>query len=111
MTLRRLLTEDVTVVRVAWDAVDVYGNPRPGGETRVAYRGRLEEVEHREMVADRETVTSTWRLFLPAEAVIGRLDRVEAQGRVFEVDGLPIVHRTPRGAHHIEARLGEVDGG
>lgn len=104
MSLDRLLTETATVVRFA-SGVDAYGNIVPGAETRVTYDARLEQLGSDEIVRDRDTIVADWRAFLPATADISPYDRLEGRGHVFEVSGLPDQHRTPRGAHHIEARL------
>lgn len=104
MSLQGLLAETVTVVRYA-DVTDRYGNTVPGAETRTDYPGRLEQLRTDELVRDRDTVLTDWRVFLPADADLTAYDRIEARGHLFEVVGLPSQHRTPRGPHHLEAQL------
>lgn len=105
MSLRRLLTQEATVVSRPFAGVDEYGNPTMGPEVRVAYPARLEQTGSEEITTDRDTVISDWRIFFPPEAVISALDRVEVEGEAFEVVGRPARQRTPRGLHHVEARL------
>lgn len=106
MTFRRLLTQTATVIRRdSIGQVDEYGNPLPGPEARTDYPARLEQVNTREVLVDRETVTSEWRLFLPPEAVISAQDLVEVDGERFEVMGRPARESSPRGTHHVEALL------
>lgn len=104
MSLAALLSETATVIRPG-ETTDEYGNVVPGGETRVNYPARLEQLASDEIVRDRDTVIADWRVFLPATADITATDWVEARGYVFQVSGLPNQHRTPRGLHHTEAML------
>lgn len=104
MSLTALLTEAVTVIRYA-DATDEYGNTVPGAEVRTSYQGRLEQLATDEIVRDRDTVITDWRLFLPAGADVTAYDRIEARGNLFEVVGLPAEQRSPRGPHHLEVNL------
>jgi len=105
VSLASLLTEPVSVLPFAPGLEDAYGNPPKTFGDPVPYRGRLEEASESEMLTDEDKQVGHWRLFLPPAAVIGGLDRVTAQGKTFEVDGPPKVHRTPRGPHHIEVQL------
>lgn len=99
-----LLTETVTVVRYA-ATTDEYGNTTPGAETRADIPGRLEQLRADELIRDRDTVITDWRVFLPVGADVTAYDRIEARGHLFEVVGLPNEHRTPRGPHHVEIML------
>lgn len=104
MSLTGLLSETVTVIRPG-ETIDEYGDVVPGGETRVDYPGRLEQLSTDELLRDRDTIVADWRVFLPPDADIAATDWVEGRGHVFHVNGLPMEHRTPRGPHHIEALL------
>lgn len=104
MTVLGLLSETAAVVRYA-STTDVYGNTVPGAETRVTYAARLEQLAADELVRDRDTVITDWRIFMPATADITAYDRIEARGHLFEVVGLPNQHKTPRGPHHLEVLL------
>lgn len=108
MSLFGLLTQTITVSRPTYDAVDEYGDPQPGTATTASYPARLEQLSSEELIRDRDTVVADWRAYLPAEATIGPFDRVEENGKTFEVWGDPIEHRSPRGAHHVEVRLRRV---
>lgn len=108
MSLGALLTETATVYTPTFNAIDAYGNPQPGTETSVSYPARLEALSSEETVRDRDTTVATWRMFLPANAVIRFTDRVVSDGKAFEVVGDPIEQRTPRGTHHLEVRMRRV---
>lgn len=116
MSIEALLTQRCTVVRlvVAVGAVADRYNDKARSEAvalRRTYPCRLEQVASAELLSGRDTTTSTYRLFLPAEAELGPADEVEQDGRRFRVVGAPVVERTPAGAHHVEALLEYVEGG
>lgn len=104
MSLEGLLSETATIIRYA-ATTDVYGNTVPGTEVRTDYRARLEQLRTEEVVRDRDTVITDWRVFLPADADITSYDRVQARGHLFEVVGLPAQQHSPRGVHHLEVQL------
>lgn len=58
----------------------------------------------------REAQVGSWVLFLPTGTDILGGDRVVWESYTFEVDGPPQRAWTPRGEHHIEARLRIVEG-
>lgn len=104
--LNQLLTQTVTVTTRTVGAVDEYGNPAETWANPVDYHARLEHSDSVESNGDQLVVTSRYLLVLPADAVVGAGDRVtDEDGTVYEVDGPPIKQRTPRGVHHVEARL------
>lgn len=111
MSLRSLLTQTVTVQTHTAGADDVFGNQADTFPSSRTYRARLEQTAEDEQVVDRDTLRTDWLLILPPEAQISGRDRVVADGVTFEVVGPPAVQRTPRGPHHIEARLTVVDAG
>jgi hypothetical protein len=102
VSLQSLLAETATIYHPSFDAFDAYGNPQPGTETSDTYAARLEALSSEELVRDRDTVVANWRVFLPADAVVSPFDRIESDGKSFEVWGDPIEQRTPRGIHHLE---------
>lgn len=104
MTVLGLLSETATIIRYE-SSTDTYGNTVPGAETRSDHPARLEQLRADEIVRDRDTVITDWRIFLPADVDLTPYDRIEARGHLFEVVGLPDKHFTPRGAHHLEAQL------
>ena len=101
MSLLALLSETAAVVRYA-ATTDVHGNTVPGAETRVSYPARFEQLAASEIIRDRDTVITDWRVFFPPDADITAYDRIEGRGHLFEVVGLPNQNQTPRGPHHLE---------
>lgn len=65
-----------------------------------------------EHVTDRNAQASLWLLIVPPDADIDGRDRVEYDGRTFEVIGPPWTVKTRRtsAAHHIEANLRWLEG-
>ncbi|MFN2537965.1 MAG: hypothetical protein ABR549_07395 [Mycobacteriales bacterium] len=110
MSLRSLLTQTATVRSAAsGTAADAEGNWTPGALATATYPALLQQTETIETFEGRDRLTSTHLLFLEATAVISGRDLVDIGGRHYEVVGQPAVLRTPRGAHHIEARLRDLD--
>lgn len=116
MSIGRLLTQVATITRVrptTAGSTDAEGNWLPGTPSTSSYPCRLERghggrqsrTDTSEDYEGAERMSSTWLLFLPATADITGRDLVTVEGREFDVDGEPVVLRTPRGAHHIEAFL------
>ena len=89
--------------------IDEYGNESRGTATTITYPCRLEQTDGTEVTVNRNTQTSNWNLFLLPEADIKSGDQVVVDATTFEVAGPPAKQQTPRGAHHIEARLVHVD--
>lgn len=110
MTLDTLLTQTVTVLHFDEGAKDSHGNREPSWDDGGEHLVRLEQTDATEVLVGRDTLVSDWRLYLHEDAVIGGRDRVvDEDGRTFEVMGSPEVQRSPRGPHHIVARLRYVD--
>lgn len=106
MSLRNLLTETVTVLAASNGTADEYGNTSTTFGAGSAYKGRLEQRSAQEVTDGRDTFVSDWVLYLFPDAAINGRDRVvDGNGRTFEVVGPPIVQRSPRGPHHIQANL------
>lgn len=108
MSLAQLLSDTVTVVHVAYDAADAYGDVQAGSTTSETVGGRLEALSSDELVRDREVIVADWRVFLPADVSVGPFDQIQAAGKTFDVWGDPIRRHTPRGTHHQEVRLRRV---
>jgi head-tail adaptor len=64
-----------------------------------------------EVLDGRDTAESSVLLYLAATVTIDALDRVEIEGQTYEVDGAPVIARTPEGPHHLEVRLRIFDAG
>lgn len=107
MSLASLLSERGTIQTIGPSGTDRYNQPIEGVTVTtddVPYR--LEQAESIEVSIGEATVVSDWRIFLLPDAEITHASRfVDADARTFEVVGAPNVHHTPRGPHHIEARL------
>lgn len=111
VSLDTLLTQTVTII-VPGITIDTYENPVLDwpGATRTDVLGRLEQASSVEVTLQRDTVVSDWLLFLHPDVSINPLDRVEADGRVFEVVGAPAPAQAPWGVHHLEVRLRYLEG-
>lgn len=111
MSITRFLVHDVTIVRAA-GVEDDYGNQakdwaaatRTPTKAWVVQTGALEDRQHR------EAQLGQWFAYFPAGVDVTGRDRVEWGDRTFEVAGPPTTANTPRGPHHIEARLELVEG-
>lgn len=112
MSYRDLLAQTVTVHAFEEGAEDRYGNTGDGwADPGVAYPARLTQVSGSEVTIGRDAQVSEWKLYLEADVELGGRDRVvDEDGRTFEVVGPPLLARTPRGVHHVEARLRYVEG-
>jgi hypothetical protein len=107
MSLTSLLAELVTIQTIGPVGTDRYNQPILGVASTVAnVPARLEQTESTEVTVGEATLVSDWRIFLEPDEVISNASRiVDSLGRTFEVVGAPNLHRTPRGPHHLEARL------
>lgn len=110
MSLMSLLTETLWILPYTQGAEDEYGDPTADYNDAVMVRGRLEQSRATEETLDRDTPISDWILYVPAGTAVDAFDRVQdVDGRVFEVVGTPAPQRSPRGPHHIEVRLRNVE--
>lgn len=105
MALLDMLSQTATVFTAGVATTDSEGNVTDTFSAGTDYPARLEQTDSTEVTTGRTVVTSDWKLFLPATATVSALDRVEVDGVTFEVVGAPATHHTPRGAHHVTARL------
>lgn len=107
MSLTSLLTQTVSIKNYEAGAADEYGNISEAFGDPAIYQGRLEQLDNsREVTVGRDTVTADFRLFLPPEATIGPFDEVVADGRTFQVVGLPMLEKAPLGPpSHVLAHL------
>jgi len=112
-----LLTQTATIVGHPPTGSDAEGNPTFGTATTTVYPCLLQQIQGRgasntgsqEMVEGESRTDTTLVLFLPAEAVAANFeDEVIVDGLRYQVDGRPDVVRTPRGGHHLEARLRRI---
>lgn len=111
MSIAHLAKRPVTYHRHSTSGKDAYGNPQDTWTADASTTNVwLEQTQSTEVTANENTQTSDWLLVDPdpAAGLTGR-DRVEVDGDMFEVVGPPHVVHTPRGPHHVEARLAHVD--
>ncbi|HVL82624.1 MAG TPA: hypothetical protein VM840_13630 [Actinomycetota bacterium] len=108
MTFRGLLRgQSVEVVHRSF-ATDDYGQRIESATQEVTYPAYLEQTSEQEVTGGAEAAISDWLIVLPPEATgIRPLDRIQSEGRVFEVVGSPRLVRRPATGelHHVEARL------
>jgi hypothetical protein len=79
--------------------------------TRTRVRGWFAQLTATELIAaGRDGSLSTWALVLPAGTAVDQSYRVEVDGATYFVDGAPSRSKTPRGEHHVEARLRRITG-
>ncbi len=111
MSIARLLTQTATVTRTPSSTADSEGNWAPGTQTATTYACRLQDGESIETFEGANRIVADALLFLPASASINGRDEVTVDAKRYQVVGRPAEMRTPRGIHHIEARLQRVDRG
>ena len=70
----------------------------------------VEQASRSENDDQRSQLSADWIALLPASADITGRDRVEYDGKTFEVFGPPTPRNTLRGTHHIEATLRWIEG-
>lgn len=114
MSFTNMLTQTATIVHHPPAGSDAEGNPTFGTPTTTVYPCRLEQIQGRgastagsqEMVVGESRTDTNLVLFLPAEAATATFeDEVIIDGVRYQLEGQPDVLRTPRGIHHIEARV------
>ena len=108
MSIRRLMTQPLTVQTVGGTTTDEYGDTIvvPTGDP-VPALGFLEQKDTIEYLNDRQTVVSKWKAFLPADTAIGPMDYINFNSQKFQVDGEPEHLWNPRtkSVSHIECKL------
>lgn len=107
----RLLRQPLLVQKTSTTATDDYGNTVVAAEgLPVQVRGLLDFQQSTEVINDRDTVTTQWLAFVPADTDIDALDYVIFNGSTFRVTGQPQQVWNPRrgSVSHIEVRLTEV---
>ena len=84
---------------------DELGNQVRDTKTIQSNPARLEQTDATEITVGRSTEISNWSLLLPPLTAVQPQSTVVVDGATFEVIGLPEVHHTPSGPHHVQARL------
>lgn len=101
-----LLPQTVTInTRALAGARDAYGNRTRTTSEAAEVRARLHPLTTTELVDGRDVVTDLWRLYLPADVVIGAGDEVIQGTRRFLVEGTPAVRWGRGSPHHVEVSL------
>lgn len=113
MILNRL-PDDVTILQ-AVSTVDEYGNAVKGIDPTVGAvtKGFLQPEQGsggESTTAERNSVSSYFRLYLPAGTNITARDQVQIDGITYRVEGDPIKARNLQGPSHIKARLRKLEG-
>ena len=112
MSLRSLCTDDVVIITPIY-TTDQYGNTEKdwNNAIRTPAKGWMAQGATNEVEGNRETDISIWRLYLVDLSVsITAQDRVWYDGAYFDVQGKPVIAKTPGKLHHIEAILRLVEG-
>lgn len=111
MQITSLLTMDVALVRTTAVERDAIGGETDPTETRVSVKGYVEPSlgDQREDPFNRDTQIGDWQAFFPAGTDVDGWDRIEAQGRVFEIIGPPAPYVDPLGLgmDHVHVLLRE----
>lgn len=111
MSLATLLVHPVVIITPG-SRVDRYGNDVPDWDaaTSVSTRGWFRQRSSAETNEGRDSIVTQAGVTLAADEQIDAYCRVQIFGVLYDVDGTPVVARTPRGAHHLEVSLVESEG-
>ncbi|WP_433434496.1 phage head completion protein [Nonomuraea sp. CA-141351] len=102
--LRAPLVDDVYGSVRDWANASVAGSYRASVQPERVSSGSTADEDH-----DRETVLTTYRVFVPGSADVASADRVQFRGLVYEVIGSPR-HWTVGVGRHITFVMRRVDG-
>ncbi|MGI5515297.1 hypothetical protein [Streptomyces sp. CA-106131] len=83
------------------------------GAARTSYQGRVQGSVSTETKNQSDQVITFLDCFLPPTAIVTSADRVEVDGRVYEVDGIPFTYTGwgPLGSlNHVTVTLKEMTG-
>jgi len=108
MSVLNLMVQPLTISKIGGGTLDEYGNTVPSAlGAPVSAKGFLEQTDSVETLNDRDTVVSSWKVFLPSGTDVDAFDRINFGGQVFEVDGEPWQVFNPRtgAVSHLEAKL------
>jgi len=107
----RVLRDTITRLR-ATTTTDRYGNVASSWDTaaRQQLPAWIEQAAASESLDNRDQLASDWLAILAPDADLQGRDRVEWDGKTFEVIGPPTPRNTLTGPHHIEATLRWIEG-
>lgn len=106
MSLPSLLVHPVTIITPG-TTTDRYGSPALDWSTATSVEtlGWFHQRSSSETNEGRDSLLNTCGLTLYPDEQIDAYCRVLFDGTLYDVDGTPVVARTPRGAHHLEVSL------
>jgi len=114
MSFSSLLVHSLTIQNLVPGATDRYGNEIETWDAGVVLPARVEQMDAltlgRELIIDRDTRQTFWRVFMEADAPVNGLSKVIWEGRTLEVDGEPADVADGVGSHHLEFRVKETKG-
>lgn len=119
MTIQSLLHQRCTIIHRAAEPGDRWNTPVLTVTTietdvacRLQRRGTRQGIaESKELLVNRDTSTSEWKLFLLPDQDVSQYDQVVEGGRTFEVVGHEYAVPTPTTeSHHLEVLLRLVTG-
>lgn len=110
MSFDSLLIHTVRVFNPTDTDSDRYGNVELVYDDGVEVRGRVQEESSNEVLLNRDTRVTMYRLFVRPSVSLTALSLVQWQGAMYRVDGEPTVENDGVGPHHLEAILQGVDG-
>ena len=98
----------VTVIRPA--SRDNWGDTTAGAAETPVPGCFWQPVSSTEQQVAADIVEVVARLFMPPTADVKATDRIGFEGRTYAIEGRPALHHTPRGPHHYELELRDVEG-
>ncbi len=108
MTLRRLMSQVLTVQPVGAASTDAYGNAVLGSTgAAVQELGYLEQRDTVEYIDGRQTTITKWVAYLTTATVVTPMAYISLGGQRFQVDGEPWHVYNPRTSaiSHVECKL------
>lgn len=101
-----MYADTVTIERASTSTDDAFGNPTNSWSALAEdVPAVVQPVGSAEQVADRDTVTTRYRMHCDPDVDITAQDRVVWRGRTFQVDGDVEQHSRRGAAHHQEMFL------
>ena len=111
MSFTALLIHTVTVFNPAGNPEpDRYGNPTDELDEGTDYPARVQQTGTDETIPQRDTTITTFKVFLPANAVVTTLSVIDFESLTYRVNGDPWVVDGRYGPHHIELDMELVEG-
>jgi hypothetical protein len=112
MAIEDLMQIPVVIVSPVLGELDEYNTPDESALSRRQYDGWLTQTTATELRGDRQTEVIQDVLFLPGDAVVEATDRIEVDGKTYEIIAEPLRARRPQEPdeiHHIEVRLRRIE--